>query len=490
MVKVRVLPIYEKQARFRASKAKLKVFVGGRGTGKTYVGGVEIAMEAKDGEPWVCVSPDNNVIRETTFPTFLDIVRKTGQYIRDVSSPMPRITFATRDGGTANLVFRSGEAPEKLRGGSYAGAWLDEASVMSQAVYDLIRPTLRHRGKMGPTLITMTPKGTKHWTFSKIFEQADTKAIGNDGASLGGIEWINGLPYRRRDGTYLVRASTKDNPFLPPDFYEAIKADYGSMFAAQELEGEFIEVAGLMFRREWFPFVNRAPNDCVRVRYWDQAASVNSGCYTAGLLLALDQWGLYYVENVVRGQWGPLERNRVIDQVTDSDARKHRGSVLTFVEQEGGSGGKEIAAQMITRLSGHAVFRDIVSGKRTRLSGGESLPGEAKVVRAFGVAASSEAGNVRIVRGDWNEDFLSEICAFPEYKYCDQVDAFSGAFNRLAANHVIDPGEVYRLPSTPTAAPAFGALATLQQVRGSSRRWEQMPWANQSDSDGATEYSE
>jgi len=479
--KVRVLPIYEKQARFRASQAKLRGFIGGRGTGKTYIGGVDIAMRAESDEPWVCVSPDNNVIRETTFPTFLDIVRKTGQYLRDVMSPMPRITFTTCDGGRATLVFRSGEAPEKLRGGSYAGAWLDEATVMSQAVYDLIRPTLRHRGKMGPTLITATPKGMKHWTFEKFFERALIRP-GNDGAAECGLEWINGLPYRRRAGTYIVKASTKDNPFLPPDFYDSIRKDYGSLFAAQELEGEFVEVAGLMFRREWFQYVNRAPADCVRVRYWDQAASVNSGCFTAGLLLALDQWGIYYVEHVVRGQWGPLERNRIIDQTTEADARMHRGSVLTFVEQEGGSAGKEIAAQMVGRLAGHAVFRDIVSGKRNRLSSGEVLPGEAKVVRAMGVAAAAEIGNVRIVRGSFTEDFVSEICAFPEYKYCDQVDAFSGAFNRLSANSFRDPSDGYKSPSAPPPdAARFGALSTLQRVTNS--RWESMSWAKETNSD-------
>ncbi len=244
-----------------------------------------------------------------------------------------------------------------------------------------------------------------------------------------------------------------------------------------ELEGDFVEVAGLMFKREWYSLVNHAPADCIRVRYWDQAATPGSGCYTAGLLLALDQWGVFYIENVIRGQWGPLERNRIIDQVTEADSRKYGGAVLTFVEQEGGSGGKEIAAQMIQRLSGHAVFRDIVSGKRNRVSGGEKLPGEAKVIRAFGVAASSEAGNMRLVRGSWNEEFLAEITAFPEYKFCDQVDAFSGAFNQLSANGNGDPGEIYRLPNAPTSGSTqFGALATLQNIRGTSR-WDLMQQA-------------
>lgn len=473
MVTVRVLPIYEKQARFRRARQKLRGFVGGRGTGKTFIGAQDVLMSAKDGEPWVCVSPDNNVIRETTFPTVIDIARKTGQLLKETLSPMPRITFRTLDGGTATLVFRSGEKPEKLRGGNYAGAWLDEATVMSKAVYDLIRPTLRFRGKMGPTLITATPKGTKHWTFEKFYEPLDRNAIDDN---LDGIEYINGMPYRRKPNAFLVKASTADNPFLPPDFYDEIRGDYGAMFAQQELEGEFVEIAGLMFKREWFPYVDQAPADCVRVRYWDQAATPGSGCYTAGLLLALDQWGVYYVENVIRGQWGPLERNRIIDQVTDADSRRHRGAVLTFVEQEGGSGGKEIAAQMINRLSGHAVFRDVVSGKKSRLSNGEQLPGEAKVVRALGAAAASENGNIRIVRGNWNEDFVSELCAFPEYRFCDQVDAFSGAFNRLDQHRIIDPGQIHRLPTAPASSASFGALTALNTAKARGG-WESMAWA-------------
>jgi predicted phage terminase large subunit-like protein len=439
-------------------------------TGKTFIGALDILMSAKRDQPWVCVSPDNNVIRETTFPMFSELAIRTGQFIREVKSPMPRITFRTLDGGIANIVFRSGEAPEKLRGGNYAGAWLDEATVMREEVYKLLRPTLRWRGKMGPTLITATPKGTKHWTFSKLYEPAEF--VGNDGATATGVEFINGLPYRKRKNVDLIRASTRDNPFLPPDFYEENIQDYGTLLAQQEFEGDFIEIAGLMFRREWFQFVNRAPIDCVRVRYWDQAATPGSGCYTAGLLMAMDQWGLYYVEHVIRGQWGALERNRIIDQITEADSRKYSGEVLTFVEQEGGSGGKEIASQMISRLAGHAVFRDLVGGKKHRTINGEQLPGEAKVNRALGVAAQSEAGNIRLVRGQWNEDFLSEICAFPEYKFCDQVDAFSGAFNKLHQNRILDPGEVTSLRLSTDSEPQFGALVALQQTRRISR-WAQ-----------------
>ncbi len=39
---------------------------------------------------------------------------------------------------------------------------------------------------------------------------------------------------------------------------------------------------------------------------------------------------------------------------------------------------------------------------------------------------------MKLLRGDWNERFLDEICAFPNAQFDDQVDAFADALNELA----------------------------------------------------------
>jgi predicted phage terminase large subunit-like protein len=161
--------------------------------------------------------------------------------------------------------------------------------------------------------------------------------------------------------------------------------------------------------------------------------------------MARDRFGIFYVEHVIRGQWGPLERDRVIEQIAERDARLYRNEVLIYVEQEGGSGGKEVAGQMISNLSGFPVFRDVVSGTKFKTTGGEKLPGEAKIVRAMPLAAQVEAGNVRVVRALWTNDYIEELCAFPQWSYADQVDASSGAFNKLAQSEMLDPGEFARL---------------------------------------------
>ena len=139
------IPVYGKQAEAVASREFLTAFIGGRGCGKTVVGNVDIFSVASDGEPYLAVSPDSNVVRETTLPEALDLATRAGIYIRHVTSPVPKLWFKTRDGGEATTVFRSGEKPDKLRGGSYAGAWIDEATVVSEEAFNLVIPTLRFR---------------------------------------------------------------------------------------------------------------------------------------------------------------------------------------------------------------------------------------------------------------------------------------------------------------------------------------------------------
>ncbi len=55
-----------------------------------------------------------------------------------------------------------------------------------------------------------------------------------------------------------------------------------------------------------------------------------------------------------------------------------------------------------------------------------------KLTRAQPFAAQVEAGNVSYVQGPWNEPYLQEMHRFDgKAKPMDQVDASSGAFNRL-----------------------------------------------------------
>ena len=104
-------------------------------------------------------------------------------------------------------------------------------------------------------------------------------------------------------------------------------------------------------------------------------------------------------------------------QTAQADAR--RGEVETWVEMEPGSGGKESAENTIRNLAGYTVRADRVTGD--------------KVTRASPLAAQAEVGNVELLEGAWNEPLLAEFQNFDGvHGFADQVDAASGAFNKLA----------------------------------------------------------
>jgi predicted phage terminase large subunit-like protein len=55
-----------------------------------------------------------------------------------------------------------------------------------------------------------------------------------------------------------------------------------------------------------------------------------------------------------------------------------------------------------------------------------------KVSRALPWAARAESGKVLLVRGQWNNAFLNEACAFPKGPHDDQVDSVSGGLMLLS----------------------------------------------------------
>lgn len=483
-MKIRPIPISKAQKRFRESKAWMRGFVAGRGAGKSKIGSIDILQRAKPGEPWMAISPDNNMIRETTLPTFIESAKFSGQYIDHVLSPTPRLWFYTKPDargkyGKAEVVFKGAEVPDKLRGPNKAGLWFDEASIISKEAFDIAIGVCRFRGRMGPVLATFTPRGFKHWTFESFYDAVDESTIGgNDGCSLDGLEWFRGRPYRARNNTYLVRCSTRDNPFAPPEYYGRIADNYSSTLAMQELEGDFIEISGLIFKREWFSkTVEAAPADAMRVRYWDKATTADGGCYTVGLLMARDSYGTYYVEDVVRDRWSGNVRNQMMLQTARADAYKYGGQVLTYIEQEGAFG-KEVTDQVITMLSEFPVYRDLVGGSRWKTKGNVRLPGDAKIQRAQPYAAQAEAGNVRLVNARWNADYCDELALFPEFAYADQVDASSGAYNVLQK---LGPHSSSLFASRDVASAArsdYGQTVGTAS-RGQIAKWGDLPWNRQ-----------
>jgi predicted phage terminase large subunit-like protein len=103
-----------------------------------------------------------------------------------------------------------------------------------------------------------------------------------------------------------------------------------------------------------------------------------------------------------------------VRQTAEEDGR----AVDVAMEQEPGSAGKVVTDCYLRLLAGWHFHAERSTGS--------------KADRAQPLAAQAEGGNVKLVRGAWNKEFLDEVEAFPFGRHDDQVDAASLGFARLA----------------------------------------------------------
>jgi predicted phage terminase large subunit-like protein len=470
-MRVRPIPLSRAQIKVLDSTSWLTGMTGGRNAGKSRVGATWIHRKAKKDWPCLCVGPNDKHVKDTSFATFIECTRYTGQYLKDVTTPWPKVTFRTaNDDGVATIQFRGSHDPESLRGPNIAMLWFDEASLQALEAYQIGIGMCRFQRRLSPVLATFTPKGLKHWTFDKFFEpihESEREKFGSKVLEIAGKFFIP------RKMTNLIHCRTRDNPFSPADYVDVIGANYSTMLREQELEGLYLEIAGLMFQRANFKSVDQAPAECIRFRYWDKASTPGDGCFSAGALVAKDRLGRIFIEHIIRGQWSPAQRNEVMKQIAEQDFRRYNGTVTTYIEREGAGSGGEINTQLITMLGKYPVYSDscMIS---TRLVDGVKLPGDAKIRRAMPLAGQVENGNVYIVQGDFVPDFLDEACMFPEYVFADQVDAVAACYNKLA----LLPSDAWQAQryTVPSEVEHYGRVTELSDGGTEDYLRSRLPW--------------
>jgi predicted phage terminase large subunit-like protein len=207
---------------------------------------------------------------------------------------------------------------------------------------------------------------------------------------------------------------------LCPDRYDlpvlqairkVLQRSYWALYQQRPQEQE-----GDIFKRSWFEIVREVPREAKRVRYWDRGATKDDGDYTVGTKIARTNEGIYYVEDVVRGQWSTGERNRIMKQTAELDGIEAE----VWFEQEPGSSGVDVAQDLIKLFDGFIVHADKVTGDKS--------------ARADPFSAQCEGLNVKIKKAPWNEAWLDELTSFPNGAHDDQVDSASGAYNKLAVD--------------------------------------------------------
>ena len=204
---------------------------------------------------------------------------------------------------------------------------------------------------------------------------------------------------------------------FPREVVERDKIPLGSYAVAGQMQQRPAPRSGGMFQRGDFEIVDAVPSGGQDCRAWDFAATQpkpgKQPDWTVGLLMRHVN-GIFYVRDVKRDRWSPADVEKNLKNTASQDGL----TVRIRLPEDPGAAGKSDAATKVKLLAGYDV-------KTVRPTGEKS-------VRAKPASAQAEAGNVKLVRGPWNETFLDEVCSFPNAQHDDQVDAFADALNELA----------------------------------------------------------
>ena len=204
-------------------------------------------------------------------------------------------------------------------------------------------------------------------------------------------------------------------------FLKAFEETNGSyVYAGQMLQTPTPPSGGMFDTNELEVIDMVDPKDIIDTwRSWDKAGTDANkkknpdACYTAGAKLHKLRDGTIVVADMVRGRWNADVREKVILKTAHKDKRKTN----IIIEQEPGSGGKESAQNTIRMLSGFKVIKERPQGD--------------KIFRADPFSVQVNNGNVKMLRGAWNKEFINEMKHFPLSRFKDQIDAASMAFARL-----------------------------------------------------------
>lgn len=290
------------------------------------------------------------------------------------------------------------------------------------------------------------------YLFSRI-RQADEKdvtqlplrmrAAGNPGGV--GHEWVKNRfkteleqnPELKSERIF-IPAGLEDNPHVDTEQYDKMLKLLDPVTRAQLRNGDWDVVAqGNLFKEEFFDgrileYLPAGVELIRKVRYWDLASTDEEKVrekkgdpdYTASCLMGLGNDGNVYVLEMTQDRRSPMEIERLVKSKAERDAVPNRASTIIYMEEEPGASGVN-TTNMYARyvLMGYPFYGD--------------KPGANKVERARPASSASEGGYIYLVKGSWTKKFISEACAFPNGIHDDMVDAFTGAFSKVAMSAIM-----------------------------------------------------
>lgn len=239
-------------------RTRFNFYVGGVGAGKTTAGSMRAILRAVEhpGSLGLIGAPTHPTLHHATARTFFALLPE--QLIAQYSKSEGQILL--RNG--AEILLRSLDQPDRMRGLNLAWFWVDEAPLCGYYAWQVLKGRLRQKGYETAGWATGTPHGRDG--FARDFELAS------------------------RPGHTLYRASTYANAHnLPPGYIEEL--GYTGAFAQQEVLGLFVAFEGLVYAFDASPRGHMREPDPGKA--WSRVIGGVDWGYTnpaAGLVFGLD----------------------------------------------------------------------------------------------------------------------------------------------------------------------------------------------------------
>lgn len=252
--------------------------------------------------------------------------------------------------------------------------------------------------------------------FNFPWEMDDTKREAADRAEMAGtLAWKEGYiaDPRTEDGE-LAWPERFTKRHLEDELKPQLRMVGGTYAEAGQLQQRPAPRGGGMFQRKWFTPIDQhmVPKGGIVVRGWDLAGTVNkTSAHTASVKIRKCR-GNIYIEHVTAIKGTPHTVEQHIKALSSIDPY---GCVQDFPQDPGQAG-----------IAQKGAIAKLLHGIEVRFSPETGT----KEDRARPMAAQAEAGNVFIVRAEWNEDFLIESENFPRGMRRDRIDAMSRAYAR------------------------------------------------------------
>lgn len=214
-----------------------KLAVCGLGAGKTEWGVHEAILLAliNPGANGLICAPTYDLLNEDIVPRFLEVCDRMAK----AGTPILRRYHKTRAYAElwcgAKIYFRSLQNVHNLRGREFGWAWVDEIETLINPglVWDVISGRVRSKCYVREVLATSTPRGLRGVV--ELFVQARHRIRGAESVDVDGVDCVRLkegrvevlVPRAEALRSWLtVRATSEDNPHLPEDYLDGIRATY------------------------------------------------------------------------------------------------------------------------------------------------------------------------------------------------------------------------------------------------------------------------